>query len=593
MNSSKHIHLDRADFEHAELTEKALRPREVLRDCRQAFWLAFILTAVVELLGVVPILYTLNLYDRVLASRSDVTLVSLTVLVFGAYLFWSGLEWIRQRLLVRISLRIDWDLAADTYDMAFRRYVGKRPVNVHQVLGDLVQVRQFLTGAPLLALMSAPFAVVFIAFGALFHPYLALFSLVSALLLLAVTWSTQKVSSPLLKEANNASAEANRVAAQGLRQADTALALDMQGALRRRWHQRHQGYLGLQVAASESAGVFGGVSGFLTKSLPSMQMALGIWLAIEGLITGGMVMAATFLISKSIQPIQKLLASWREIVHARQAYDRLSALFAEDEGAAERMTLPRPSGHLSVSELTLQPASQQKPVLADVNFSLEPGRVLAVVGPSAAGKSSLVKSLVGIWRPAAGAVRLDGADVSDWARNGLGRHIGYVPQEIEFFEASVAENIARLGEVDADKVVAAATRVGLHETILSFPQGYDTRLGENGHVLTGGQKQRLALARALYGEPCYVVMDEPNASLDEVGERNLLQVIRGLRAAGATVVFTTHRPELIGAADHLLVLANGKQVGFGNTTEMLAAARNNRERAQVAAQANPVSGAAA
>ena len=570
------------------------RPQEVLRQCRHAFMLAFILTAVVELLGVVPIMYTLNLYDRVLASRSEITLVSLTVLVFGAYLFWSGLEWVRQRLLVRISLRIDWELAADTFDMSFRRFVGRKPVNVHQVLGDLVQLRQFLTGAPLMALMSAPFAIVFIAFGALFHPYLAIFSLVAALLLLLVTWSTQRVSAPMLKQANDAAAEANRVAAQGLRQSETALALDMQGALRRRWHQRHQGYLGMQVAASESAGVFGGLSGFLTKSLPSLQMALGIWLAIEGLITGGMVMAATFLISKSIAPIQKLLGSWKEITNARQAYERLSTLFAEDEGQAERMSLPRPTGHLSVAELALQPAGSQRPVLADVNFSLEPGKVLAVVGPSAAGKSSLVKSLVGIWRPAAGAVRLDGADVSDWARNGLGRHIGYVPQDIEFFEATVAENIARLGEVDSEKVVAAATRAGMHETILGLPQGYDTKLGENGHSLTGGQRQRLALARALYGDPCYVVMDEPNASLDESGERFLVQAIRALRAGGATVVFTTHRPELIGVADHLLVLAGGKQVGFGNTTEMLAAARNNRERAQAQMGAGTqVTGAAA
>jgi PrtD family type I secretion system ABC transporter len=570
------------------------RPAEVLRQCRSAFVFAFVLTAVVEALSVVPILYTINLYDRVLASRSEITLVSLTVLVFGSYLFWSGLEWIRQRLLVRISLRIDWDLAADTFDMSFRRHAGRRQVNVHQVLGDLIQVRQFLSGSPLLALMSAPFAIMFIAFGALFHPWLAIFSLCAALVLLGATWMTQRVSAPLLKQANNASAEASRVATQGLRQAETALALDMQGALRRRWHQRHQDYLGLQVSASESAGVFGGISGFLTKSLPSMQMALGIWLAIQGLITGGMVIAATFLVSKSIAPIQKVLGSWHEIVSARQSYERLSKLFSEDEGNCERMSLPAPTGHLSVCALVLQPDNAAHPVLCEVNFSIEPGHVLAIVGPSASGKSSLVKSLVGIWRPAQGSVRLDSADLADWARNGLGKYIGYVPQDIDFFEGSVAENIARLGQPDPEMVVKAAIRAGIHEIILTLPQAYDTMLGENGHSLTGGQRQRLALARALYGDPCYVVMDEPNASLDEAGERCLVQAIRALKAAQATVIFTTHRPELIHAADHLLVLAGGKQVGFGNVSDMLTAARKLREARPAAAPAgNQATGAAA
>lgn len=549
----------------------------VLRQCRRAFVLVFILTAVVEVLSIVPVLYMLNMYDRVLTSRSEVTLVSLTMLVFGVYVFWSGLEWIQRRMMVRISLRIDWDLAADIFDVSFRRHVNRKKTNVHQVLGDLVSLRQFLTGSALLALMSAPFALLFIGFGALFHAYLAWFALGASVLLLGVTYLTQRLSSPLLREANNASAEANRVAAQCLRQSETALALGMQGDLRRRWHNRHLSFIGMQVAASESAGVVGSLSGFLTKALPSMQMALGIWLAIEGLITGGMVIAATFLISKAIGPIQKVLASWKEISGARQAYERLDALLREDEAQAERMTLPAPAGHLSVSELTLQPAGAGKPVLSGVNFSVEPGQVVAVVGPSAAGKSSLVRGLAGIWQPAKGSVRLDGAEVSQWTQDGLGRYIGYVPQEIDFFEATVAENIARLGEVDADKVVKAATMAGMHETILGFPQGYDTRLGDTGFALTGGQKQRLALARALYGDPCYVIMDEPNASLDEAGERCLVQAIRALKAARAAVVFTTHRPDLVGVADQLLVLAGGKQVGFGSAVDMLSAARKLRE----------------
>lgn len=569
---------------------RASKVAGVLQQCRRAFVLIFLLTTVTEILSIVPMLYMLNMYDRVLSSRSEVTLVSLTLLICGVYLFWTGLEWIQRRLMVRISLRIDWDLAENVYDTAFRRHLNRRQANIHQVLGDLVNLRQFLTGAPILALMSAPFAVLFILFSALFHPYLALFSLAASVLLLGITFWTQKVSTPMLRDANNASAEATRVAAQTLRHADTALALGMHDNLRQRWHERHLGCIGLQVGASETAGALGSFSGLLTKAMPSLQMALGIWLAIEGLITGGMVIAATFLISKTIGPIQKVLASWKEISNARQAYERLAELFAEDDDPADRMTLPPPVGRLSVSELVVQPAGAAKPVLSGVSFRLEPGQVAAIVGPSAAGKSSLVKSLVGIWRPASGSVRLDGAELFDWARNDLGRYIGYVPQEVEFFEATVAENIARLGEVDSDKVVKAAKLAGVHEVILAFPQGYDTRLGDTGFALTGGQKQRLALARALYGDPRYVVMDEPNASLDETGERSLVQAIRTLKANGTAVLFTTHRPELVNAADVLLVLAEGKQMSFGSVQEMLAAARKLRDTQQQAVQRPPQAG---
>lgn len=578
-----------ADVAFSDTSGQGNKLPDVLKQCRHAFVLVFFLTAAVELLSVIPILYTLNLYDRVLTSRSEITLVSLTVLVFGVYLFWMGLEWIRGRMMVRISLRIDWDLAADVFDMSFRRFVGRKKINVHQVLGDLVQLRQFLTGSPLLALMSAPFAILFIVFSAFFHVYLAIFALVASVALLVVTYLTQKISTPLLNEANNASAEANRLAAQSLRQAETALALGMQRSLRQRWHERHQGFVGMQVSASESAGAIGGVSNFLVKALPSMQMALGIYLAIEGLITGGMVIAATFLISKSIAPIQKVLGSWKDISNARQAYERLNSLFAEDDVQGQRMELPPPIGNLSVSDMAAQPASSARPVLSGINFSLAAGQVLAVVGPSAAGKSSLVKSLVGVWRPSSGSVRLDGAEISDWAQDNLGRYIGYVPQDIEFFEGTIAENVARLGEVDSEQVVKAATMAGMHETILAYPQGYDTKLGETGFVLTGGQKQRLAIARAIYGDPCYVVMDEPNASLDEVGERCLIQTVRNLKAAGATVIFTTHRPELVSVADYLLVLTAGKQISFGSVPDMLAAARKLREAKQP--QAAPQHGA--
>lgn len=547
--------------------------REVLHQCKKAFWLTGVLTFVVEVLSISPILYMMNMYDRVLSSRSEVTLVSLTVLILGLYVFWSALEWMRARLMVRISMRVDWDLASATFDAAFRRFVGRKKVDVHQMLGDLLQVRQFLTGQSILAVMSAPFAVMFIIVGAFFHPYLAIFILVASVLLVVASYLTQRVTTPALRAANDAKAESNRIAAQSLQHAESALALGMQANIRRRWYQRHQGYLGMQAHASEAAGIMGGATGFMQKAFPSLQMALGIYLAIEGLITGGMVMAATFLISKAVAPIQKLLGSWGEIVSARQSFERLERLLIEDDVHQDRLSLPPPKGRLLVEHVAALPAGARRPVIDGVSFTMMPGEVTAIVGPSAAGKSSLVKLLVGIWRPVSGSVRLDGANVADWVRDDLGLQIGYVPQDVGFFDGTVADNIARLGEVDSAKVIMAAKLAGMHDIILSFPDGYETQLGETGHVLTGGQRQRLAIARALYGTPKYVVMDEPNAALDDASERSLMVLIRGLKNNGATVLFTTHRPNLIAAADNLLVLSNGRQVGFGPVASMLAAAR--------------------
>jgi PrtD family type I secretion system ABC transporter len=546
----------------------------LLRLCRHSFVLAFAFTFVIQLLALTPILYMLSIYDRVIAARSGVTLVSLTVLILGVYLFWSGLDWLRSRLLVRISLRLDWDLAGKVFDASFRRSVGRRNVNVSQLLGDLVALRQFFTGQPLLALLDAPFALMFIIVGALFHPWLAVFIAVASLLMLASAYATQKISGPIMKAANDENAEAARIAVASLRQAEATLALGMMGPIRRRWHARHRQFLQYSVNASEASGLVGGLSKFLSKSLPSLTIALGAWLAIEGQITGGMVIAASMLISRSVAPIQKVLANWKDIVSARQAYDRINLLLAEDAGRGTQMQLPPPTGSLHVSGAAAVAPGGTRQLVCDVSFTAEPGEVVVVVGPSASGKSCLTRLLIGVWKPQAGSVRLDGVELSDWSHDEVGPHIGYVPQEIEFFEGTIAENIARLGVVDSDKVIAAATLIGIHDIILSFPSGYDTRLGDSGFALSGGQRQRVALARAFYGSPKYIVMDEPNASLDDLGDNALIAAIRATKAAGTSFVITTHRPRLISIADNLLVLRQGKQVGFGPAMEMMVAVRN-------------------
>jgi ATP-binding cassette, subfamily C, bacterial exporter for protease/lipase len=309
------------------------------------------------------------------------------------------------------------------------------------------------------------------------------------------------------------------------------------------------------------------------------------------LITGGMVMAASMLISKAISPITKLMSGWKEIVDARQSYERLNALLISDAERQTKMQLPPVMGSLKVTKVSSVPPGHNKAVLFDIDFQIKPGEVVAIVGPSAAGKTCLARLLVGVWKPVRGSVRLDGVELSDWDHDDFGPQIGYVPQEIEFFEGTVAENIARLGEIDPEMVVKVATLLGMHEVILGFPKGYDTVLGETGFALSGGQRQRLAICRAIYGMPKYIVMDEPNANLDEVGESALVHAINFLKSQGSSIIITTHRPRLVGAADNLLVLRNGTQVGFGPAEDMINAVRNLQVVGKEKAPAgNPASG---
>ncbi|MEX8517122.1 MAG: type I secretion system permease/ATPase [Leptothrix sp. (in: b-proteobacteria)] len=562
----------------------------VLHECRRGFWFGAVLCIVIEIISLAPIIYMWTAYDRVLPSRSVVTLVSLTALVLGIYIFWSAMDWLRGRLMVRLSLRVDWELAADVFDASFRRHVGRQKVNVQQVMADLLELRQFLGGRGVLALMAAPFALFFIIIATLFHPYLALFALASAALMYVAGEITRRMTTTALKAANNAHTEAMQLAASVMRQSESTLALGMMPAMRRRWYQRHRNFLVLQVNSSEAAGVGSSITSFLQHSSSTLGMALGLFLAIDGIITGGMIMAASMLIARSVAPLQQLIGQWPTIVRARQAYDRLNTLLIEDGKRSEQMSLPAPTGRLNVSSMMAVPPGATKPVLMDVNFSLPQGGALAIVGPSASGKSSLAKLLVGVWKPAQGSVRLDGVEVSDWDHDELGPHIGYVPQDIEFYEATVAENIARLGEVDPAKVVTAAKLVDMHDTILSWPNGYDTMLGEaTSFAPSGGQRQRLAIARALYGDPAFVVLDEPNANLDEIGEQALIQALCYLRERGATVVVTTHRPRLIGIVDHMLVLKGGRQVGFGSPKDLFDAVKRNLP----AAESTPMIGATA
>lgn len=549
---------------------------QVLSECRSAFaWMAF-LSLITNILSVVPTLYMMNMFDRVLSSRSGITMVSLVTLVTGVYLFWSALEWIRNRLMLRISLRIDWDMASRVFDAAFRKSAGGQRNNMHQTMGDLLLLRAFLTGRPILSVIDAPFALVYILVGGLIHPWLAAFALGATVMVALMALLNQRLATPALRAANEASHEANRLANECLQHSETALAMGMLPAIRRRWYARHRWFLQNQINGSEASGVIGWSSQVITRLTPSLQMALGIYLAIEGHITGGMVIAATFLINRSVSPLKSLIQNWKEIVNARLALERLNRLLLEHESIVNRMRLPRPSGRLVVQNLCVQASGSKRKLLQNIHFSLECGQMLAVVGPNGAGKSSLLRTLLGLWVPVSGSVRLDGVEVSDWNPDELGPCIGYVPQEAELFEATVAENIARLGEVDADRVVTAAKQAGVHELILLLPAGYDTVLGDGGYRLSAGQAQRIAIARALYGEPSLVVMDEPNAKLDDAAETALMGLLEKLRSQAVTVVYSTHRPRLLALADVMLVLQEGQQTAVGPVRDLIAQRKDPR-----------------
>jgi len=556
--------------------------KRVLSECKSAFFFMGLVSFGINLMGVVPTLYMMNMYDRVLTSKSGITMVSLLVLVIGLYLFWSALEWIRNRIMIRISLRLDWDLAAKAFDASFRRNAGRRQVNVQQVMGDLLTLRQFLTGRPIVSLIDAPFSVFYIIIGGIIHPFLAAFTLVITFVVTGLALLNRQLTTPALRAANEANAEASRVAAQSLRYCETALAMGMMPALRKRWHSRHRWFLQNQVNGSEASGVINWMGSVVGKLTPSIQMSIGVLLAIQGVITGGMVIAATFLIHRAVAPLRSLISNWKDIVAARLAFERLDALMAEEEARHARMSLPAPTGRLEVSALTGIPPGGKTAVIRDVSFTLEPGRSIAIVGPNGAGKSSLLRLLLGLWKPASGSVRLDSVEISEWDHDELGPYVGFVPQEAELFEATVAENIARLGPVDSEKVVAAAQAVGIHDMILRLPQGYDTPLGDSGFQLSGGQAQRVSIARALYGNPRILILDEPNAKLDADAENQLLNLLKSLQGRGVTIVLTTHKPRVIGVADLVLILKDGEQVAVGSAKEYTE--RHNEIRRQQTSQ---------
>ncbi len=542
----------------------------LLANHKKSLWGIGLFTAVINLLMLAPAIYMLQVYDRVLASANTMTLLMLTILVLAIFVFIGLLEWVRSAVVIRLGTRIDMQLNQQVFNAAFASNLNGRKVQAAQALNDLTTLRQFATGNALFAFFDAPWFPFYLLVIFILHPWLGVLAGLGAVLLIFLAWVNHWICKKPLKEASTITSQATQQANANLRNADAIQAMGMLKALRERWLKQHSHFLYQQNIASDKSSRVTALSKSSRQALQSMMLGLGALLVIEGAITAGVMIAGSILVGRVLGPIDQLIAVWKQWSHTRLAYQRLSHLLAQNPlPPVTGMILPPPQGKLSVAQLTVCKPGTHIPLLQSINFELQPGDVLGVLGPSGSGKTTLAKLLVASQAAFSGSVRLDNTDLSRWDKSHLGEFIGYLPQDIQLFRGSIAENIARFGSIDTAKVIAAAQLADVHDLILYLPQGYDTELGDDGEGLSGGQRQRIALARAMYGVPRLIVLDEPNASLDKVGENALLTSISQLKQQGSTIVMVTHKPELLSGSDYLLFLKNGQMELFDRTQAIL------------------------
>ncbi|WP_230404518.1 MULTISPECIES: type I secretion system permease/ATPase [Undibacterium] len=560
---------------------------DVLRSFKSTFRTIGVFSAIINLLMLVPSLYMLQIYDRVLQSRNEMTLLMLTLLMLLAYAVMSTLEFIRSFILIRAGAKLDMKMNKRIYTAAFEQNLKRGGGNAGQALQDLTQIRQFLTGNGLFAFFDAPWFPFYLAVIFMFDVWLGVFATCGVILMVILAYANEVVSKKPLSEANTMSIISSNLATNNLRNAEVIEAMGMLPSLMSRWFKLHGRFLQLQGEASEKSGIVTALSKFVRVSIQSLVLGLGALLVIEGKMSPGMMIAGSILLGKATGPIDQLIGVWKQWSSVQSAYKRLEELLSNNPPRVAGMDLPKPKGAVSVEAVVAAPPGSKVAVLKGVTFAIPPGEVLGIIGPSGSGKSTLARLLVGVWPAAQGTVRLDSADIFQWNKDQLGSHIGYLPQDIELFAGTVADNIARFGEVDAEKVIVAAKHAGVHDMILHFPQGYDTKLGDGGAGLSGGQKQRIALARAMYNDPSLLVLDEPNSNLDDVGEAALVQAVNYLRSIGKTIVLITHRTSILSATTQLLLLRDGVAQAFGPRDQVIAALNQANQQAQqqaVAAQ---------
>lgn len=543
----------------------------VLGSFRRAFAGIALMSGVVNILALTGSFFMLQVYDRVIPGRSVPTLVGLAVFAGTLFVFQGVLELIRSRLLVRIGMGLDAKLSGQVYAALMRLPLRtKLAGDGLQSLRDLDQVRSFLSSVGPTALFDLPWMPLYLGICFLFHFWIGMTALAGAVILFGLTLFAEARTREPAKEANRQAAARNTLAEATRRNVEVLQAMGFGSRIASRWADINAEYLGTNAKASDLAGTLGTISKILRMMLQSGILAIGAWLVIHQEATGGIMIASSIMMGRALAPIELAIAHWKSFVTARQAWARLTQLLALLPEAATTVSLPAPVSALVVEGISVTPPGERRVVVQDAGFALEKGAGLGIIGPSASGKSSLVRAIAGIWLPGRGAVRLDGATLDQWSPEELGRHVGYLPQDVQLFDGTIAENIARFEpEAPSDKILSAARAAGVHDLIVHMPEGYETRIGEAGSALSAGQRQRVALARALYGDPFLVILDEPNSNLDSEGEAALTEAIQGVRARGGIAVVVAHRPSALASLDEVLVMANGRVQAFGPKNEVL------------------------
>ncbi len=547
----------------------------------RAFWFSL----VASLLLLAPVAFMLETYDRVVNSRNHFTLLMLVVAVLCAYVVMEVLEWSRQKIMHAAGLELDEKLADRIFAAMFTANLRRIAGGTAQSMTDFKVLREFLYSPVVFASMEAPVALVFGVLIFAISPVLGWVAVLGAVVQVMVGWLNERGTRPPLVAANRSAFAAQQYADATLRNAQVIECLGMQRDIHERWMKKQSEFLTLQAVASDRAGGYQAITKFVQTTMGSLLMGLAAWLLLRNQLNGGgaMLVIASILGGRMLAPLVQIVTQWRMVVSVRDSWGRLDELLVAVPKKPTAMQLPPPKGFLQVEQLIATAPNRDGPILKGIEFALKPGEVLAVVGPSASGKTTLARLLVGLWPAASGKVRLDGADVHAWDKAELGPSVGYLPQDVELFEGTVAENIGRFGDAQPAKVQSAARAIGLHEYILSLPQGYDTPIGREGAILSGGQRQRIGLARAIYGAPVLVVLDEPNSSLDDYGDAALAAAIQGLKQRGTTFVVMTHRMSILPVVDKLLVLNDGQQHAFGPRDEVLAVMAKAAAQAQKAA----------
>ncbi|OAI11589.1 MULTISPECIES: type I secretion system permease/ATPase [Methylomonas] len=542
-----------------------------LKLCKGAFLSAAGFSLIINMLMLTSPLYMLQVYDRVVATGNLSTLLMLSLIMLILFATMSGLEWVRSQILVRVSSRLELLLNERLFQVAYKQALysgGQRATS--QPLDDLTALRQFLTGNGLFAFFDAPWMPIYLGVMFIFHPLYGWFAVATAVLMVLIAVVNEKVTAATLDEANKVAIAGRALVNKNLRNAEVIESMGMAENIKQRWLAAANHVLILQGLASSRAGLVGAFSKVIRLASQSLILGLGAYLVIQKEITPGLMIAGSILLGRSIAPIDMLIANWKGFVNARGQYRRLNEILQRIPAEPTRMTLPTPRGSFQLEGAVVTPPGANAPVIKGISLAINAGDIVGVLGASGAGKSTLARALLGIWPTSGGKIRLDQADVHAWNRNELGPYLGYLPQDIELFEGTIGENIARFGEVDAVKVVEAAKMAGVHDLILHLPNGYDTVIGANGGALSGGQRQRIGLARALYGEPVVVVLDEPNSNLDEQGEQALAQALILLKQKGATVILITHRNSVLSNVDKLMILNEGKLAVYGPRDQVLA-----------------------